>query len=224
MKASTAKELLKKVQKDYEAIAEEFSKTRQYAWPEFLHFKKYINEGNTIVDLGCGNGRLYDSVKDLKNIKYIGIDNNKKFIQLAQKKYSSTQFVIGDALNIPLNKEADIVLSIASLHHIASSRLRKKCVQEIRKIVKKDGYVIVTVWNLFQKRYMKYIIKSLINYFVQFGKYDWNDTFIPWGDSGINRYYHAFTTRELKKLFESNGFEVVELFKTNNICLVCRKK
>lgn len=224
MKESVAKQLLEKVQKDYEAIAEEFSQTRNYAWPEFKHFKKYINPGNTVLDLGCGNGRLYEFLKGLQNIKYIGIDNNKKFIQLAQKKYSDAKFIVGDALSIPLKESVDVVLSIASFHHIASSRLRKKSIQELHRITKKNGYVIVTVWNLFQKRYRKYIIKSLFNYFIQFGKYDWNDTFIPWGKSGIKRYYHAFTKRELKKLFEKNGFEIVELFKTNNLCLVCRKK
>lgn len=238
MKESTAIELLNKVQKDYAAIAEDFSETRKWLWPEFTYFKKYLKPGQNILDLGCGNGRLYEFVRDSQNVKYIGIDNNKKFVQIAQKNYSSAKFMYGDLLKLDeklLGNQIDLLFSIASFHHIPSKMMRTKSIQEIKKVLKKNGILIITVWNIFQKRYRKYILKSLYNYFIQQGKYDWNDTFIPWSDSGIDRYYHAFTPRELKKLFENNGFEILEMFYTRkdkktsfwkafNINLVCQKK
>ena len=39
-----AKQLLEKVKNDYEEIADEFSKTRNWLWPEFKYFEKYSNE------------------------------------------------------------------------------------------------------------------------------------------------------------------------------------
>lgn len=235
MKTDTAKELLQKVQEDYLKIAEDFNKTRKYPWPEFKYFKKHINKNDTILDLGCGNGRLYEFIKDIDGINYIGIDNNSTLTGIAQKNYPSAKFVVGNLLDIPYSGKADCALSIASLHHIPSRLLRTKSIREIHDKLKNDGIFIITVWNLFQKAYIKYVIKSLYNFIVQFGKYDWNDTFIPWGKTGTQRYYHAFTPSELKKLLRKNGFSIIDMFYTkkgektsffnsHNICVICRKK
>ena len=235
MKTKAAKYLLKKTRKDYEKITSDFSNTRNWLWPEFNFFKKYIKEDGHLIDFGCGNGRFFKFVKDMEKLQYTGIDNNPKFIEIAQKNYTSTKFVVGDFIDIPRVPKADNVFAIASFHNIPSLKLRKKSIQNLKELLKKDGILILTVWNLFQKRYRKHIFKSLFNYFIQFGKYDWNDTFIPWSKSGVDRYYHAFTPNELKNLFEKNGFEIIEMFYTkkgeksnfldsHNICLVCKKK
>ncbi|MBU1446034.1 class I SAM-dependent methyltransferase [Patescibacteria group bacterium] len=235
MKTKAAKYLLEKTRKDYQSITSDFSNTRNWLWPEFEFFKKYIKEDGHLIDFGCGNGRFFEFVKDMKNLKYTGIDNNPKFIKIAQKNYTSTNFLVGDFTDIPRVSKADNVFAIASFHHIPSLELRKKSIQSLKAILKKDGILILTVWNLFQRRYRKYIIKSLFNYFIQLGKYDWNDTFIPWSNSGVNRYYHAFTPNELKNIFEKSGFEIIEMFYTkkgkksnfldsHNICMICKKK
>ena len=224
MKESTAKQLLKKVENDYALIAEEFSETRKWLWPEFEGFKKYLRDGQTILDLGCGNGRLYELLKDLKDLKYVGIDNNKKFVQLAKEKFKSANFLYGNALAIPYSSKADILFNIASFHHIPSKELRIKCIQEMKRLLTPKSILIITVWNLFQRRYFSYVLKSLFNYFIHLGKYDWNDTFIPWGDKKVKRYYHAFTKREFKNLFTQNGFEILEFTSNHNHCLVCQVK
>jgi SAM-dependent methyltransferase len=232
MKEKTAKELLKKVEEDYSKIAQEFDQTRKWLWPEFDFFKKYIKQGQTILDFGCGNGRLYEL---FENINYIGIDNNKKFIEIAQKNYPSAKFVLGNLIELSSTYQADLIFSIAAFHHIPSTPLRKKSIQLLKQNLKHDGVMILTVWNLFQKKYIKYILKAIINFILKLGKYDWNDSFIPWGKSGVERYYHAFTPNELKKLFKNNGLEILEMFytkkgkkvsflKSHNICLLCRKK
>ena len=63
MNKETAKKILKKVAKDYEAISEEFDKSRKTKWEEFELFTPYIKDGDFLVDLGCGNGRFYDFIK-----------------------------------------------------------------------------------------------------------------------------------------------------------------
>lgn len=235
MNKNTAKKLLKKVREDYTQIASEFSQTRQRPWKDFSLFKPYINPGDKIADIGCGNGRLYSFLSKIPNISYTGIDNNETLIKFAQKNYSSTHFLVADLLNLPRGVKYDILFSIASLHHIPSQELRNKSVREMNQILKKDGTAIITVWNLFQKRYRKHIFKSLFNFIVQLGRCDWNDTFIPWGKGEVNRYYHAFTPRELKKLFSANGFivekilytkkgHIVPFLKSHNICLICKKR
>jgi SAM-dependent methyltransferase len=232
MKAKTAKELLEKVEADYSKIASEFDETRKWLWPEFDFFKKHLKNDLTILDFGCGNGRLYEF---FEKVNYIGIDNNKEFIKIAQKNYPSAKFVLGNLIQMPSTYQADLIFSIASFHHVPSLVLRKKSIHVLKQNLKHDGLLILFVWNLFQKKYIKYIFKSIFKFVITFGKYDWNDTFIPWGKSDVKRYYHAFTPNELKRLFNKNGFEILEMFytrkgkkvsflKSHNICLVCKKK
>jgi ubiquinone/menaquinone biosynthesis C-methylase UbiE len=60
MKDKIAKEMMTKVMKDYDKIAEEFDNTRNHSWKEFEIFLKYIEIVDNIADLGCGNGRLFE--------------------------------------------------------------------------------------------------------------------------------------------------------------------
>ncbi len=223
MRKTTAISLLKKVIKDYTEISEEFDKTRKNKWEEFDTFLKYIKDKNIVADIGCGNGRFYDFLKKHRTTKYIGIDNNKKLLEKA-KEQKDAKFIKGDLLKIPLKKESvNVVLEIASLHHIPSVELREKAIKEVHRILKNNGIFIVSVWNLFQPKYKKYIRKAFLKSIFTLGKYDPRDTFIPWAKK-TERYYYAFKENELEKLLEKSGFEILEKEKNNNILFICRKK
>jgi len=217
MEKKIAWQILEKNQRDYEIIAESFSKTRKYLWPELEELTKYVKKNSQILDLGCGNGRLYELFKD-KEIKYIGIDNCKKLINLAKEKYPEVEFILGDALNLPFeNDRFDIIFSIAFFHHIPSQIYRLKVLKEIYRVLKPIGLLILTVWNLWQPALLlKYKIWPMV-----FGwrkrELDWKDVFIPWklkNKRVIYRYYHAFTKLELRNLLKKSGFRIVECYYT----------
>lgn len=228
MKEETAKELLKKVKQDYEIIAKEFSKTREQPWEEFEYFKQHVKQGNKIADIGCGNGRLLKTLGT--DFDYIGIDKSKKMIAEAKKCFGKDRFKCGDMLDIPLENESkDVVFSIASFHHIPSKKFREKALKEMRRILHSNGLLIISVWNLFQKKSMAQIFKSLFS-----PKYDFRDIFVKWGNSGVARYYHAFTPWELKNMIKNAGFDILEMYYTKhekktkfwdayNICVIARK-
>jgi len=57
---------------------------------EIMNYHKFfvdnVSEGNTVLDVGCGNGFLaYDVAKKAKRV--VGIDINKKNIEFAKKHY-----------------------------------------------------------------------------------------------------------------------------------------
>lgn len=228
MKEQTTKQLLAKVINDYDVIADEFSNTRQSSWKEFKIFLKYIKNGENIVDLGCGNGRFYDFLQKNHKIKYTGIDNSKNLLSLAKRKFQNdhnSQFLEGDLIETELKtNSADIVTAIASFHHLPGKITRKKSLQEVHRILKKNGIFMVSVWNLFQPKYKKYVWKARLKHILSLGKYDWRDTLIPWGKTGIKRYYYAFKQAELQKLLEENNFKVLEKIIDNNLVFICRKK
>lgn len=224
MQAKTAQKILKKVRRDYEEISDDFNQTRKSDWKEFNLFLDYIKNRDHLADLGCGNGRFYNFLKKHRKINYIGIDNSKALLKHARKELKEVKFVEGSLLELPLkNNSIDVAVAIASLHHIPSKKLRKKTLEEIFRVIKLNGLAIITVWNLFQAKYKKYIWKSRLRHILSLGKYDSRDTFIPWGKTGVKRYYYAFKAVELKKLLAQNNFKIIFEHIGNNITFVCKK-
>lgn len=221
MKEETAQKILAKVKLDYDQIAEDFSQTRAAPWPEFEIFKEYLTPGMIVADIGCGNGRLRKSLPE--GISYTGIDISEKLLNHAKKIWPSEKFFVGSLLDIPLpDSSSDATFCIAALHHIPSKKLRQKAVYELSRITKSDGYIFVSVWNLWQKKYISNILKA-IGEKLTLGDLDWNDLLIKWQNQ-VDRYYHAFTKKELKTLLEEK-FKILQLLtSSNNYIAVCKKK
>lgn len=225
MRKNTAEELLQKVKKDYNSISKSFHQTRKHSWREFEEYLQYIKNAQNILDLGCGNGRFYKFLEE-KGIEasYTGIDNSEGLIKHARESNPEANFKMGDMLQIPSeNSKYDSLVCIAAFHHLPNKELREKALQEIKRVTKQNGTIIISVWNLFQKRYKKFIWKARIKKLLSFGKYHSRDTFIPWGKTGIERYYYAFTQAEMRQLLEDQNLKVLKEITGNNFVFICQK-
>lgn len=238
MNLKTAQKILEKNKQDYQELAEEFSDTRANLWPEFQELAKYVKDNDRILDLGCGNGRLY-SLFQGRPIKYVGIDSSAKLIEIAKKNFqfpisnfqtnskfqalnSKPQFIVADAMDLPFrDNEFDAVFAVALLHHIPSKELRLKVLENCYRVLRPGGILILTVWNLWQpKLILKYKLwKMIFRWFHSpegeiFGELDWKDIFIPWHarTGAIYRYYHAFCKNELKNLIQKANFEIIDFY------------
>lgn len=208
MDLKLAQNLLEANRRIFNEIADEFSESRKELWPELRELGKYAVSGDKILDLGCGNGRLYELFSD-KNVEYTGIDYSENLVRIAKKKYGD-KFIQGDILSLPFSEQKfDSVWAIAVLHMIPSKELRKCAVDEIKRVLKQGGRVIVVVWKL----------KSLLR----------KNIFKDWRNTGRKRYYYKFSKRELRKLFEKSGFKIEELRylkrnnKKTNILIIAKK-
>ncbi len=218
MREKKAQNILAAVQSTYNQIAEEFSNTRVHPGKEFEHFLPYLKPGAIVADIGCGNGRLVKWLQQVTNewtkpaYKYTGIDNSAGLLAKAKELFPKENFMEGDQLNLPLDTNSvDIIFNIRAFHHLPSRALRLKALAEMRRVLKKDGIMVITVWNLWQKKYWKALFKAGLRYLFTLGSYAPNDTFIPWG-AKATRYYHAFIPGELNKLVTNADFEIMELF------------
>ncbi len=233
MKQKYAKFLLEKNQSDYNKIADIFNKRRDWIPPDFTILEKYINKGERILDLGCGNGRFSEIVGN--KVDYYGVDVSERLIKIAEKKYPNGKFVVIEPLILPFkNNFFDKVFCLAVLHHIPSKKFRKDFLKEIKRVLKPEGKLILTVWYLNDNQKAKRLLfKYTLFKLIGKSKLDCKDILYPWKDSRgetlIQRYVHIFSEKELEKLIQSIGFVVKEKRilerskKGKNIFLIAQK-
>lgn len=219
------KKLLLKVKKDYNIIAESFSNTRNHDWKEFELIKKYLIQDADILDVGCGNGRLVSFLNKNITMHYLGVDNSHGLIQESKKLHPEQSFEERDILNLKdCYNKYDITFCIAVLHHLPSAELRKKAIIELAKTLKPNGIAMITAWNLFQPKYEKHLKIARLKNIISLGIKKAQDTFIPWGKTGIKRYYYAFKQEEIESLIQKCGLLILEKTTGNNFVFICKKR
>src|SRR3989338_8482770 len=231
MDTATQKYLLDLVKSNYNEIAGGFSETRtNRSWPELLKLTEAIKDGDRVFDVGCGNGRLLEMLKN-KNFEYLGLDNSQELIKIAKTKFPNRTFLLGNVLelNKVLEKNFDCIFCVAVLHHLPGRDLRVEALKQMRDKIKNGGKIIVTVWNLWsQVKFRKLILKYAILKILGNNKMDFADILFDWKNNqgqGISqRYYHAFTKNELKKIALGVGLKLEKLYHDRyNYYLILKK-
>ena len=210
-----SKALREKVKRDYNAIAPEFSKTRQSDWREFEVFRPYLKLGMKVLDLGCGNGRLVGFLKEWK-VDYKGMDQAEALVNLARKAHPGASFELGDMGDLPpLKEKFDAIFMVASFHHLPKKD-QAKVLKWVAAHLKVGGLLLMTNWNLFQWRFLGAWLKALL-----WPRWGFKGLGISW-NRGVQRYYYAFTPGELRRLLRRNGFELLEEQNGRNFVTIAR--
>ncbi len=220
-------QIIEKTKNDYNLISQQFSSTRKNIWKEFGFLFENLEKNTSILDLGCGNGRFYHFFKD-KKINYWGVDISEKLIEKAKENHPRANFETANALNLPFEDEKfDSIFSLAVFHHIPTVEERIKFLKEAKRVLKKNGILKISVWNLLEYKkelYFKNIFKKIS------GEISFRDVFLPWknskGEIITERYYHFFTQKELEEMV-GKFFEIKEIFKKgegvgSNIFVICK--
>ncbi|WCJ44563.1 tRNA (carboxymethyluridine(34)-5-O)-methyltransferase [Euphorbia peplus] len=126
----------------YDAIAPHFSSTRFAKWPKVATFLNSLHKGSLILDAGCGNGKYLGLNPDCF---FIGCDISEPLINICADR--GNEVLVGDAVHLPYRTGfGDAAISIAVLHHLSTENRRKKAIEELVRVVKKGGMVLITVW------------------------------------------------------------------------------
>lgn len=225
-----ALKILTQNKKNYNKIAQEFSGTRGGPWKDLTILFEYITPNDKVLDLGCGNGRLYPIMKD-KGAQYIGVDNSEGLISIAKRKHPEASFQVADALKLPFKDNSfDKIYAIAVLHHIPSKELREQFLKQARRVLKPNGLLIITVWKLARMKRVKLLFKFSVLKIIGRTKLDFGDILVPWA-SAIQRYVHQYTKQGLKKDLKIAGFNIQKTGflkwpqrKDANIYIVAKKR
>lgn len=100
-------------------------------------------ETQTVLDVGTGTGGFISVLKKVfPNAQITGIDPSLKTLEIARQNFPDIKFFKMEAEQLGFNDNSFDVVSISmALHHLPKI---KKGLKEIKRVVKPDGYVIIS--------------------------------------------------------------------------------
>ena len=202
------KSLHKVVNNSYNNIASKFSASRNRPWIEFDLYKNFVSKNSSVLDIGCGNGRLLLHLDDLC-LNYTGLDISSEMLAEAKLNLASAkskkQFVCMSVLDANFKShQFDNIFAVASFHHLHGFFNRLNFLRNVYKWLKPNSTACVSVWNLWQIKYLPNFLTAIKSHFWRF-----NDLNIKFGDTP--RFYHAFTVLGLRFLLFLSPFRSYEL-------------
>lgn len=183
------------VQKSYDLIAKYFSVTRIYTWKWTDDFINSLPNNSIILDVGSGNGRN----SNYNNHIIFCLDISNKQLKMNNSKKNLS--IHANMINIPFTSNLfDSILSIASFHHLKTNLERHCCLKEMKRILKKDGKILLSIWSKNQPTKTKRRFQNYGNNIVNWNtnKKDINGNYII-----IPRYYYIFELDEIKNLLQN---------------------
>jgi trans-aconitate 2-methyltransferase len=117
----------------------------QYEWAQELTRKLHLNGEESILDIGCGDGKVTALIGScLKKGSITGIDSSADMIALAKKtfpasKHPNLSFVQLDATKLYFKHQFDIAFSTAALHWIKD---QISVLKGVKKSLKKSGRIL----------------------------------------------------------------------------------
>lgn len=166
--------------------------------------KKHILDGlkaKRVLDLGCGDGLAAGMVLE-RPVTY-GLDKNADFIQKAKKSGVYQETILGDAGEIPLDKDiCDMVFSNCVIEHI---KKLDPVFEEVSRILRKNGLFVFTTLT---DNFGKYSFFSWLN-IRPLGRLE--KLYTKMREKKL-QHYHGYSFEEWSRLLARHGFEVVDCY------------
>ena len=161
--------------------------------------KNFLNK--KILDYSCGSGPYLNLFK-LLGFKVYATEISNTIINKLRKKFKNVNFnkSSNSRINFP-DKYFDYILCSHSIYYLENYNQKfEDTVEELRRVLKKDGYLICTFPHIKQSHLKFKKIKK--NFFkIVFDKYKIRK----------NGYFHLFSSGYSIKKFFSKKFHVVEV-------------
>lgn len=198
---------------DYNKFAKTFSQSRKSMnWPEIEYFFSTMEWTESILDIGCGSGRLlmqYERYFWKLPKEYLWIDLSEDLISEAKKTFPDQQFIQWDMQSlreIVWENKYESIFFIASLHHIENIKKRIDILSQASDIWDTWWKIYILNWYLhWEENLEKYLLSRREETQNSFGSYDYD---IKIGE--FSRYYHSFSLKELEYIIKKSAMNIEE--------------
>ncbi len=234
MDPETVSKLLEVNRRFYNEFGEAFAATRRRIQPGVNRILKTIPADLPAdwLDLGCGSGALGRIWAEKGRAgTYTGMDFSRPLLAEAEKATEGLSddrlrlnYIYGDLMDPAWpdtfeGNKFDGVLAFASLHHIPGRDHHRQIFENIKKLLKKDGCFIFSVWQFQNSPKLMQRVQPWDSAGILEDRVEEGDTLLDWrfslpengGKHGL-RYVHLFSEAELDSLAAENGFQLSDRF------------
>jgi SAM-dependent methyltransferase len=103
-----------------------------------------MTAGKDMLDIGCSTATCAGQIIDKKRNRYVGIDIDARYIELAKRLHPHGRFLQQDARKLPFGGGSfDIVMFNGVWHHMDNA-LVLACMAEVRRVLRPTGVVLVS--------------------------------------------------------------------------------
>lgn len=159
----------------YDAIATQWHHTRGkrgVLWPGATQFLQQLPRGSVVADVGCGDGKYFPAIWEAGSY-VIGTDISLPLLKTATSAASLSDegvpesrrvsksrhhlrnrpaIAVADCMSVPLRTDScDAAICIAVMHHLSNESRRRRCVEELVRIVKPGGLINIQAWAMTQE-------------------------------------------------------------------------
>jgi len=114
----------------------------KYYYKDLTKFLQYnIPGGKTVLEIGCGNGYILDSVKPGRGA---GIDLSPEMIKIAREEHPDLEFLVMDAHNITLEEKFDFIIISDTLGYFEDVQ---QFLKSLNKVCSPETRIIFTYHN-----------------------------------------------------------------------------
>ena len=167
---------------NFKGLESIFHKLRQFL---ILRLIKQYKKGSRILDAGCGTGLILRKLPK----GTIGVDINPRNIKKAKKHAPFARIILADIEKLPFKKES--FTTVVSTEVIEHQPDPKPTVNELRRVLKKDGVLIGSVPAISPVWFLRFLSSTC-----------------PRGEP----FHKNFKREELKKLFKD--FIIIKMYRS----------
>lgn len=160
-----------------------------------------VNDGDFVLDVGCGNGTLLSKLSRSKSIQGFGTDISPEMIKNAKELHPDFNFATASCEAIPFDDNSmDIIMACCAYHHFPDVNAFAK---EVNRLIKPNGNLYIAEVRI------PPLLRHIVNIFV------------PLSPDGDVKFY---SSNEIAKTFSTYGFELVNTTKQGYMQIVHLRK
>jgi 2-polyprenyl-3-methyl-5-hydroxy-6-metoxy-1,4-benzoquinol methylase len=216
----------------YAAQADEFSQTRTRPWAGFGRVLGHVqSSAPRVLDVGCGNGRLLDSLQEQFGpaLHYVGLDASEPLLSLARQRvggcnasFEHGDFVLRDPAAVLPAGAFDLVTLFAVLHHVPQQSRRLALLRAAAERLAPKGVLAFTLWRYDRdprfgaRRIAPGAAPLPAGQTLSEAELEAGDHLLRWGAHGRSvRYCHFMAEAELARLLAALDLVLVERFQAD---------
>jgi SAM-dependent methyltransferase len=221
MNSATAERLIQLNHEFYNRFGDSFSATRQRLQPGVNKILETIQEDDSVLDLGCGNGHfLHELIRRGHKAPLLGVDFSLPLLRNAEStlgvEFREVDLVKLSAFSdqlLAVNGPWSMVTMFATMHHIPSDEIRLDILRTVKKLLKPSGKFILSNWQFLNSEKLKARIQPWSRVGLADEDVDEGDYLLDWRSGGEGlRYAHQFSVEELLGLSEQAEMSLSESF------------